>query len=101
MNKTKWRIGVAGLGTVGAGLVELVRARPIFSPTGIPCVVTGVCARNPDARRPVDVSGFAWFDDPVALAVSPDNDIFVELIGGAEGPAKAAVEAALRLGKPV
>jgi homoserine dehydrogenase len=101
MAKSQWRVGVAGLGTVGAGLVELVGARPTFSPTGAACVVTGVSARDRVARRPVDVSGFVWFDDPVALAVSPDNDIFVELIGGAAGPAKAAVEAALRLGKPV
>ena len=42
-----------------------------------------------------------WFDDPVALATSADTDIFVELIGGAEGAAKDAVEAALRAGKPV
>jgi homoserine dehydrogenase len=49
----------------------------------------------------VDVSRYAWFDNPEALARSPDNDLFVELIGGAEGPARAAVEAALRMGKPV
>ena len=49
----------------------------------------------------MDVSGSAWFDDPVALASSPDVDIFVELIGGADGVAKAAVETALSLGKPV
>ena len=42
-----------------------------------------------------------WFDDPVALAASPDVDLFVELIGGSDGPAKVAVEAALRAGKPV
>ena len=51
--------------------------------------------------RAIDISAFSWFDDPVALAQSPDNDLFVELIGGADGPAKTAVETALRLGKPV
>jgi homoserine dehydrogenase len=99
--KTHWRIGVAGLGTVGAGLISLIAANPGFSPTGASCEVTGVCARTRSRQRPVDVSRFAWFDDPEALARSPENDLFVELIGGAEGPAKAAVETALRLGKPV
>jgi homoserine dehydrogenase len=49
----------------------------------------------------VDISHLAWFDDPVALAQSPDIDVFVELVGGSDGPAKAAVEAALRAGKAV
>jgi homoserine dehydrogenase len=98
---SRWRIGVAGLGTVGSGLVSLLAEKPRFSPTGSSAVVTGVSARRRDAPRAADVSGIAWFDDPAALAVSPDNDLFVELIGGAEGPARAAVEAALSMGKPV
>jgi homoserine dehydrogenase len=92
---------VAGLGTVGAGLVGLVAERPGLSPTGSSCVVTGVGARRRDAARPAGLSAYPWFDDPVDLARSADNDIFVELIGGAEGAAKAAVEAALAIGKPV
>jgi homoserine dehydrogenase len=99
--RSQWRIGVAGLGSVGGALVGLIGARPGFSPTGATCVVAGVCARSKTMPRAVDISPFRWFDDPVVLAESPDNDIFVELVGGAEGPAKAAVEAALRLGKPV
>ena len=99
--KSEWRIGVAGLGTVGSGLINLIDANPKFSPTGGTCVVTGVCARMRKATRAADVSAFPWFDDPVALALSPENDVFVELIGGADGPARRAVEAALSLGKPV
>jgi homoserine dehydrogenase len=101
VEKANWRIGVAGLGTVGAGLIALLAERPAFSPTGRTAVVTGVSARRRDAARAADVSSYPWFDDPVALATSPDNDLFVELIGGAEGPARAAVEAALAIGKPV
>jgi homoserine dehydrogenase len=63
--------------------------------------VTSVCARDRTRDRGVDVSGLTWFDDPVALARSPDIDLFVELIGGDEGPARAAVEAALASGKSV
>jgi len=101
MSKTDWRIGIAGLGTVGAGLLTFLGERPGFSPTGGQAVVTGVSARSRSRPRPYDISNLPWFDDPVELARSPDNDIFVELIGGSDGPAKAAVEAALNAGKPV
>ncbi|CAN5890731.1 homoserine dehydrogenase [soil metagenome] len=101
MTKDVWRIGVAGLGTVGGGLLNFLSDRPGFAPAGGQAVVTGVSARSRSRPRPFDISGLAWFDDPVELAKSPDNDIFVELIGGSDGPAKAAVEAALHAGKPV
>src|ERR1700709_1931925 len=96
-----WKIGVAGLGTVGGGLIGFLAERPDFAPAGGRAVVTGVSARSRSRPRPVDISGLAWFDDPVELAKSPETEIFVELIGGPDGPARAAVEAALKLGKPV
>jgi homoserine dehydrogenase len=102
MGKGKtWRIGVAGLGTVGGGLIKFLAEKPGFAPAGGNAVVTGVSARNRSRKRDFDISGFHWFDDPVALASSRDIDIFVELVGGSDGPAKAAVEAALSHGKPV
>jgi homoserine dehydrogenase len=97
MTRRQWRIGVAGLGTVGAGLMGLVAERPTFAPAGGAVTVSGICARN----RRAALSDVPWFDDATDLALSPDNDIFVELIGGAEGPARLAVEAALSIGKPV
>lgn len=99
-NKT-WRVGVAGLGTVGGGLLQFLAERPAFAPAGDRAVVTAVSARSKSRPRTVDISNLAWFDDPVALAASPDVDIFVELVGGSDGPAKAAVETALKAGKPV
>ena len=96
-----WRVGVAGLGTVGGGLLKFLAAQPDYAPAGGRVQVTGVSARNRSRQRDFDISGMQWFDDPVALAASPDVDIFVELVGGSDGPAKAAVEAALKLGKPV
>ena len=99
-NKT-WRIGVAGLGTVGGGLLQFLAERPGFAPAGDQAVVTAVSARSKSRPRTVDISNLVWFDDPVALAASPDIDIFVELVGGSDGPAKAAVETALKAGKPV
>jgi homoserine dehydrogenase len=100
MSRT-WKIGVAGLGTVGGGLLTFLAERPDFAPAGGRAVVTGVSARSKSRPRAADISGLTWFDDPVELAKSPETEIFVELIGGSDGPAKAAVEAALKLGKPV
>jgi homoserine dehydrogenase len=101
MTQKTWRVGVAGLGTVGGGLLQFLAEQPDFAPAGDRAVVTAVSARSKSRPRTVDISGLTWFDDPVALASSPDVDLFVELVGGSDGPAKAAVEAALKLGKPV
>lgn len=98
---TPLRIGVAGLGTVGGGLIAFLRQRPDFAPGGRRVEVVGVSARSRSRPRGFDVSDLPWFDDPVALARDPSVDVFVELIGGSDGPAKAAVTAALEAGKPV
>ena len=99
--KTEWKIGVAGLGTVGGGVIKFLADRPGFAPAGARAVVTGVSARSRSRPRDFDISPYEWFDDPVRLACSETIDIFVELIGGSDGPAKASVEAALKAGKPV
>ena len=98
MSKT-WRIGVAGLGTVGGGLLKFLAEAPLYAPAGGRVEVTAVSARS--RKREFDISHLSWFDNAVDLAASPDIDIFVELIGGSDGPAKAAVETALKHGKPV
>jgi len=97
------RLGIAGLGTVGAGVVKIVRqkANLLAARTGRPVVITAVSARSRDKNRGVNLSAYAWEDDPVALAQRDDVDVFVELIGGADGPAKAATEAAIAAGKDV
>jgi homoserine dehydrogenase len=97
------RIGVAGLGTVGAALIELLERRreDLCRKTGRPIRPVAVSARSRAKNRSIDISGFAWHDDPVALAADENVDVVVELIGGANGPALATVEAALVRGKPV
>jgi homoserine dehydrogenase len=92
------RIGIAGLGTVGCGLIDFVTGQGALSRA---VEIKGVTARTRDRQRPVDITPYPWFDDPVALAISPDIDVFVELMGGSEGTAKDAVEAALKAGKHV
>ncbi|MEE9427046.1 MAG: homoserine dehydrogenase [Paracoccaceae bacterium] len=100
---TPLRLGIAGLGTVGTGVVKIVQrhADLLAARTGRPIVISAVSARSRNKDRGVRLSGFAWEDDPVTLAKRDDVDVFVELIGGSDGPAKAATEAAIADGKDV
>lgn len=97
------RLGVAGLGTVGVGLLDLLLQNPekIAKRVGIPIEVVAVCARNKSKNRGHDTAKLKWFDDPMALAASAMTDVFVELMGGEGDPAKAAVETALKSSKHV
>lgn len=97
------RVGVAGLGTVGASVVRILERQKtsLAERCGRPVAVTAVSSRDRSRERGIDLSPYEWFDDPVALATSSAIDVFVELIGGAGGPALEAVESALAAGKPV
>ena len=97
------RLGIAGLGTVGIGVVKIVRqqAALLTARTGREITISAVSARTRDKDRGVALTGYDWEDDPVALATRDDVDVYVELMGGTDGPAKASVEAALAAGKDV
>jgi homoserine dehydrogenase len=97
------RLGLAGLGTVGIGVVKIVQAQAdlIAARAGRPVTITAVSARDPKKNRDADLSGYAWETDPVALAGRDDVDVFVEVMGGHDGPAKTATEAAIAAGKDV
>ena len=97
------RLGIAGLGTVGAGLLRLLQMHgPRLSETvGREIVIGGIAARNREKDRGVSLADMTWFDTPDKLASDASIDVFVELIGGDDGPAKTAVEAALRARKHV
>ncbi len=97
------RLGVAGLGTVGSALVRLIdrHGNDLAVRCGRPITISGVSARDRSKDRGLNVSQAVWFGDPVGLARDPGNDVFVELIGGADGPAADAVAAAIDAGKHV
>jgi len=97
------RLGIAGLGNVGATLVKIVQrdGDALARKLGRKLTITAVSARNRLRDRGVDLNEYEWFDDPVALAKSDNVDLFVELIGGEDGPALASIKAALDIGKPV
>ena len=97
------RLGIAGLGTVGTGVVKIVQRQKALleARCGREITISAVSARTRDRDRGVRLSDYAWEDDPVALATRDDIDVFVELMGGEDGTAKEAVEAAIAAGKDV
>jgi homoserine dehydrogenase len=97
------KIGLAGLGTVGASVIRLLdrQAEPLRARSGRPIRVVAVNARDRSRDRGVDLSGVQWFDDPVALAADPGIDVFVELMGGSGDPALTAIRTALQTRKSV
>ncbi|SLN45500.1 homoserine dehydrogenase [Oceanibacterium hippocampi] len=96
-------VGIAGLGTVGAGVVELLRKNGdrIARRCGSRIEVAAVSARDRARDRGVDLAGVTWHDDAAALAADPAVDIVLELIGGSDGIARAVIDAAIAAGKPV
>jgi homoserine dehydrogenase len=97
------RLGLAGLGTVGIGVVKIVQdhADLIAARTGRRIEITAVSARDRTRNRDADVSGYAWEQDPVALAKRNDVDVFVEVMGGHDGAAYDASLAAIAAGKDI
>ena len=97
------RLGLAGLGTVGLGVVKILQAHAslIAARAGRPVELVAVSARDRTRNRDADLSGYAWEADPVTLARRQDIDVFIEVMGGHEGPAKLATEAAIAAGHDV
>jgi homoserine dehydrogenase len=94
------RIALAGLGTVGSSVAKLLSGAAATRAVTLarPVELVAVSARDRTRDRGIDLSNVSWFDDPVAMAQTAEADVFVELIGGADGSAKRAIEAALACG---
>lgn len=95
------RIALAGLGTVGAGMIrlletnaDLVRAR-----AGRDLQIVAVSARDRAKKRGVDLSPYGWEDDMTAMAARGDVDVVVELVGGSDGPALTLARNTIAAGK--
>ncbi|MBX3518696.1 MAG: homoserine dehydrogenase [Xanthobacteraceae bacterium] len=97
------RVGLAGLGTVGSAVAGmLLRTRDkLADRAGRPIDLVAVASKDPPRDQSLDLSSIKRSDDPVALAKGEGIDVFVELMGGSGDPAKASVEAALGIGRPV
>lgn len=97
------KLAIAGLGTVGAGIVKIVQQHGdlLAARAGCTIEIVAISARSRSKDRGVDLSAYDWEDDAVELARRDDVDVLIEVIGGENGPAKAAVETALANGKHV
>lgn len=95
------RIALAGLGTVGAGVIRLIEANAalIARRAGRPIAVTVVGARDRGKDRGVDLSPYAWEDDMVIMGERDDVDVVVEMVGGSDGPALACARTTIEAGK--
>jgi homoserine dehydrogenase len=101
--KPALKIAVAGIGTVGAGTLQLLerQAELLTMRAGRHIVAAAVSARDRRRDRGVNLSAVRWYEDAVAMAADPEIDVVVELIGGADGVALAVIEAALKHRKHV
>src|SRR4029079_5737580 len=95
------KLGIAGLGTVGTGLLQLLAEHGdrLARNVGRTIEIVGISARSRTKERGASVGEAKWFEDATQLAADASIDVFVELIGGEDGVAKGAVEAALGAGK--
>ena len=92
MTEEKTRIAVAGLGTVGGSLLNLLQQRDRIE-------VVAVSARERKKKRTCKTEGILWYDDAVDMAREAEVDLVVELIGGEDGVALECARAALQRGK--
>ena len=95
------RIALAGLGTVGGGVVKLLDANAdlIARRAGRPVEIVAVSARDRNRDRGLDLARFDWVDDTASLAARADVDVVVELLGGSDGPALVLAERTIAAGK--
>jgi homoserine dehydrogenase len=97
------KIGIAGLGTVGVGVVRLLAAHGdlLASRCGRRLEVVAVSSRDRDRDRGIDIGALTWYDDARGLAAADNVDVVVELIGGADGIALALSRDAIANSKHV
>ncbi len=103
MSEQSLRIAIAGLGTVGAGVVRVLQTHgnAIAQRAGKRLEIVAVHARTKGKSRSVDLSAYEWVDDALSLAARDDIDVIIEVMGGESGVAKDLTEAALKNGKSV
>lgn len=95
------RVALAGLGTVGAGVIKLIDTNReiVERRAGRAIEIVAVSARDRTRDRGVDLARFEWVDDAAELAGRDDIDVVVELIGGADGPALTLARRTIAAGR--
>ena len=103
MNKSKLNIAIIGLGTVGSGVLRLLKKQKnnIKNRTGIELRVVAISAKNRTKKRSVDISPFKWVASPLTIAKDPNVEVVVELIGDMDNTARKVIREAINNGKHV
>ncbi|WAA09753.1 homoserine dehydrogenase [Fervidibacillus albus] len=102
MRKKDVKIGLIGFGTVGTGVVRLVKSYQddLLKQTGTTIQIERILVKDPLKNRPLSVEGKRLTTDPTAILDDPNIDIIIEVMGGIE-PAKSYIQRALEKGKHV
>jgi homoserine dehydrogenase len=103
MNKSKLNVAIIGLGTVGSGVIKLLKRQKsnIKNRTGIELELVAISAKNKRKKRSVDISPYRWIASPINIAKDPDVDVIVELIGDMDNTANKVIKEAINNGKHV
>ena len=103
MNKSKLNVAIIGLGTVGSGVIKLLKRQKsnIKNRTGIELELVAINAKNKRKKRSVDISPYRWIASPINIAKDPDVDVIVELIGDMDNTARKVIKEAINNGKHV
>lgn len=89
------QIGIIGLGTVGAGTVNLLdkNAEEITRRAGRQINIKAVAVNDTTKQRACDTSDFKLTDDPFEVTDDPQIDLIVELMGGESTAREVALRA--------
>jgi homoserine dehydrogenase len=90
------RLGLLGCGTVGGGVVQLLRANAEYlaQSVGAPLEIAGVLVRAPEKERVPELDRSLVTTDPETILGDDSIDVFIEVMGGVD-PARGYVERAL------
>jgi homoserine dehydrogenase len=104
MNKQKkLNIAIIGLGNIGSYLFKYLNENKSILTEKNNCtpIVTYVSAKNKKRKRNIKIKKKQWLNSYLDATKHKDVDLIIELIGGAEGPAKKLVFNALKNKKHV
>ena len=99
----KKNIAIVGLGNIGSYLFKYLNKNKKILTEKNNCtpIISHVSAKNRNIKRNIKIKKGQWVDNYLDPTKNRNVDIIVELIGGAEGPAKKLVFEALRNKKHV
>tara|TARA_B100000767_G_scaffold174297_1_gene163009 strand:- start:2433 stop:3719 length:1287 start_codon:yes stop_codon:yes gene_type:complete len=99
----KLNIAIIGLGNIGAYLFKYLNENKNILTEKNNCIpnITFVSAKNKKRKRNIKIKKNQWLNNYLDATKHKDVDLIIELIGGAEGPAKKLVFNALKNKKHV